>query len=274
MSTLKTFMRRSKVYSARTKKTLPFATKLKRHIAFMHMPKCAGTSLSNALYGLVPLHKRVGVIDANATRLAAGVMHHNVIDWEACHEDLDDPKPCFDLREGELITHMNWKTPLIHGHFLWSDHAYEHFHKDYDFITMLRNPVDRALSNFRMNKNEGILPNDFHVDDWLSSKLGFHHGSTYLRYFSGNAILSIDDAEHHLSTAIENAQKFNLIGCVEKQSLFIQKFQKLYGSKPSIGKDNRAKNDVINLSEKQLSKLNELCRYDHIIYEKFRDWQL
>lgn len=274
MSLMKTALRRRKVYGARVKYTLPFVPKLKRNIAFMHMPKCAGTSLSNALYSLVPLQKRVGVIDANATRLAAGILQHNVVDRLACHEDKNDPKPCFDIREIELINHMCWNTQLIHGHFLWSDLAYAHYHSNYDFITMLRHPIDRALSNFRMNKDRGIIPNDFTIDDWLSSDLGFHHGSTYLRYFSGNAILPCQNANDFLEISFENAKKFKLIGCIEDQSSFVKNFKKLYGPRLSIGRHNTAKAMAVSLSEKQSSKLKELCRFDISIYDYFRDWKI
>jgi hypothetical protein len=48
----------------------------------------------------------------------------------------------------------------VTGHFLWSEKCYNAFHGDYRFVTLLRNPVDRFVSNYLYGRYK--KHSDFH----------------------------------------------------------------------------------------------------------------
>ena len=75
---------------------------------FMHMPKCGGTSLSEAMYGTVPFADRLGVIDAPSTRRAAAILRANRDDLLTCHEDLDTGQPI----KWQCVTQDVDRTPV------------------------------------------------------------------------------------------------------------------------------------------------------------------
>ncbi|MCB1348424.1 MAG: sulfotransferase family 2 domain-containing protein, partial [Maritimibacter sp.] len=151
--------RRAAIVSGRSLKTFT-GSRPKHRSVFLHMPKCGGTSLSEAMYATVPFYERIGVIDAVATRRAAGIVHFDRDDPWVCHEDLENGQKVFDLREQMLLQHMAWDTMLIHGHVLWSERAAAHFGDLYKFVTLLRDPVERTVSNMRMAQRAGLVGDD------------------------------------------------------------------------------------------------------------------
>ena len=62
--------RRLRVYSGRALRGTLLAGP-RHNCLFMHMPKCGGTSISEAMYATVPFGGGVAVIDAVSTRIAA-----------------------------------------------------------------------------------------------------------------------------------------------------------------------------------------------------------
>ena len=161
--------RRAELYSRRSWHTLS-GRHLAEPCAFVHLPKCGGTSLAAGLYGTVPLHRRIGVIDAPSTRRAAAIAAFGRDDPRLAHEDLEHGHLTFALREQMVLTHMAWETPLIHGHFFVTETLLAHFGDRYRFVTMMRDPVARALSNYRMAVRAGVIAED--LDAWLDGPVG------------------------------------------------------------------------------------------------------
>ncbi|MEN0079800.1 MAG: hypothetical protein AAF753_11890, partial [Pseudomonadota bacterium] len=77
--------------------------KLNAPCLFLHLPKCGGTSLAEALYASVPMNKRVGIIDARSTRAAAAILHHDRNDPWTCHDDFENGHQSFALREKLMV---------------------------------------------------------------------------------------------------------------------------------------------------------------------------
>ena len=260
--------RRSRIYSGRIRRSI-FGAGLRHPCIFLHLPKCGGTSLSEALYATVPIQKRVGVIDAVSTRRAASLLEFGIDDAWKCHDDLEFGDRTFDLRESILATHCCWDTQLIHGHVLLSDRIRTHFHGRYKFLTIMRDPIARAISNYRMAVTAGIASND--PDVWLDSQIARAHSTTYLRYLSGRHSIAPEQEAECLERALSALDLFSLIGFLEEIEVFARDFEKIFGANLTLHKYNQAKGTKVQLTDTQMARLYEMCSADREIYQRARD---
>jgi len=262
--------RRSRVYSGRIKRSI-FGAGLRHPAIFLHLPKCGGTSLSEALYATVPIHKRVGVIDALSTRRAASVLAFGEDDAWRCHDDLEHGYHTFDLRERLLLTHGCWHTDLIHGHVLLTDQIRKHLLGRYKLLTIMRDPVARAISNYRMAVAAGIA--DPNPDIWLQSPIARAHCTTYLRYLSGQHSVPKDAETASLVLATEALKDFSLIGFLEDIEGFAHAFERVFGANLSLHKYNQAKGPEITFTSAQKDQLYEMCAADAALYARAKELQ-
>jgi hypothetical protein len=259
--------RRSRIYSGRIRRSI-FGFGLQHPCIFLHLPKCGGTSLSEALYATVPMHKRVGVIDAVSTRRAASILEFGIDDAWKCHDDLEFGDRTFDLREGQLITHCCWNTQLVHGHVLLTDRIRTQFHGRYKFLTIMRDPVERTISNYRMAVAAGIADPDPEV--WLASPIARAHSTTYLRYLSGHHAVTPDQEAHCLEMALAAVDLFSLIGFLDDIDAFTRDFEQQFGARLVLHKYNQAKGGEARLSGAQMARLRDMCVADRAIYDRAR----
>lgn len=259
--------RRSRIYSGRIRRSI-FGTGLRHPCIFLHLPKCGGTSLSEALYATVPIHKRVGVIDAMSTRRAASILEFGIDDAWKCHDDLEYGDRTFDLRERFLITHCCWETQLVHGHVMMSDRMLKHCKDRYKFLTILRDPISRTISNYRMAVAAGIASSD--PDVWLNSPIARVHSTVYLRYLSGHHMVAPEQEAACLESALSALEMFSLIGFLDDITTFAREFEQIFGANLTLHEYNKAKGDEVALTDAQMAKLRDMCAVDQVIYDRAR----
>lgn len=259
--------RRLSILQGRTRRSFPGAAPTARCV-YLHMPKCGGTSLSEAMYATVPFNQRIGVIDAVSTRRATSILHFDEDDAFRCHEDLDTGQLTFDLREGLLLQHMAWDTMLIHGHVFWSEKAEKHFGDTYKYVTMFRDPVARMVSNFRMTQRSGVVKDD--LDTYLETDVAKRHARVYLRYLCGRNDIAEGDVPAQLELAKERIAKFALVGFLDRTDLFLKRYQEIFGVRPRMSQLNAAPDRQPDFSEAQMTRLRELCAPDIAIYDHAR----
>ncbi|MEM7076742.1 MAG: hypothetical protein AAF484_16770 [Pseudomonadota bacterium] len=262
--------RRSRVYSGRIRRSL-LGVGLRFPTVFLHLPKCGGTSLSEALYATVPIQKRVGVIDALATRRAAALMEFGEDDVWRCHDDLEYGHFTFDLRERLLLTHGCWNTALIHGHVLLTDRVRRHLLERYKLLTLMRDPISRTISNYRMAVAVGIADPDPEV--WLGSAIARAHCTTYLRYLSGQHHVDPEAEPESLNRALDALDQFSLIGFIQNLETFSTQFEKTFGAKLTLNRYNQARGPEIELTGPQRDRLHDMCAADSAVYaEALKRW--
>lgn len=259
--------RRASVMGGRARRSWPGSAPRHRSL-FFHMPKCGGTSLSEAMYATVPFNERIGVLDAVATRRAAAMMNFDRDDAWVCHEDLEHGQMTFDLREGLMLQHMAWDTMLIHGHVLWSERAQRHFGEVYKYVTLLRDPVARTVSNFRMTRRSGVVTED--LDAYLEGPVARRHARVYLRYLAGRNDIAEDEVPEALELAKERLSRFALIGFLDETPEFILKYRALFGVQLRMSQLNAAPDSQPGHSEAQMRRLTELCAPDIALYDHAR----
>lgn len=263
-------LRRSRVYSGRIKRSV-FGVGLRHPAVFLHLPKCGGTSLSEALYSTVPIHKRIGVIDAMSTRRAASILAFGKDDPWRCHDDLEHGHYTFDLRERILLTHGCWNSALLHGHVLLTERLREHLLSKYKLLTIMRDPVARTISNYRMAIAAGIADPD--PNAWLQSPISRAHSTTYLRYLSGQHSVPASEEAACLRRATKALQDFALIGFLEEIERFTQAFEHIFGAALRLHKYNQAKGPEVTFARSQLDQIHDICTADLTLYKAAQELQ-
>jgi hypothetical protein len=201
-----------------------------------------------------------------STRRAASILEFGVDDAWNCHDDLEYGDRSFDLRERFLITHCCWESQLVHGHVLMSDRMQKHCKERYKFLTIMRDPVERAISNYRMAVNAGIASSD--PDIWLGSPIARAHTTTYLRYLSGNHLVAADQEAACLERALSTLKLFTLIGFLDDIASFARDFERIFGAHLNLREYNKAKGAEVVLNDTQMAKLREMCVSDQKIYDQ------
>ncbi len=251
------FRQRSRLYMGRSLRTV---SGLRKPCVFMHVPKCGGTSVSEALYATVPLHRKIGILDSPSIRSALAIQHTGRDDL-SFHDEGPRADQITRFRESLLLMHMCHRATLIHGHFLFSETAWQHFGDRYRYITILRDPVARTISNYRMDRRTGNFSGEF--DDYLASDHGRRQALHKLRYFSGMATVTPAQEAEAMVLALRNIERFSLIGFLEDLDGFARDFATLFGVRPWIPHYNSAAEDKpFRITDAQRDRLNTLCAPD------------
>jgi hypothetical protein len=257
--------RRARVLAGRARRTA-FGRGIGAPCLFLHLPKCGGTSLAEALYAAVPFDQRIGVIDAPSTRRAAAIARFGRDDPLLCHEDLEHGAETFALRERIALMHLCWGTRLIHGHLLLTDGLAAHLGPAYRIVTVMRHPVERAISNFRMAAQAGVVTPD--PEAWLRGPVARRHATVNLRYLAGQSSVGAADEAACAERAMAALDRLALVGFLDRLPRFVTDFADLFGPKVALGRSNAAKGPAVALSGPQRRRLEELCGVDIAIHDR------
>ncbi|WP_299842362.1 sulfotransferase family 2 domain-containing protein [uncultured Paracoccus sp.] len=261
------FKQRSRLYAGRSLRTVA-GQSLSAPCVFLHVPKCGGTSVSEALYATVPLHRKIGILDSPSIRRALAMQATGQDDL-SFHDEGPNAEATTRFREALVLMHMAHQATLIHGHFLWSETAWQHFGDRYRYVTILRDPVARTISNYRMDKRSGTFTGDF--DAFLDSAEGRRKALHKLRYFSGMATVTPDEEAEALELARRNMQRFTLIGFLDDLPGFASDFARIFGPRPRIPHYNMAEDRPVQLTDDQMDRLRALCAPDLELYQLARE---
>jgi hypothetical protein len=146
-----------------------------------------------------------------------------------------------------------------------------------EYITFLRDPVQRVVSHYRMQYRKKVLPSSFAIDpsrsDW---NLGNHpifarsldNGQT--RVLAGASLDLPFGActEEHLCQAKGNMDRhFKFVGLTEQFDLSIMLLRRICGwGWHFYVPDNKASNGSIQLSTAMLESIRHLNRFDYELY--------
>lgn len=110
-------------------------------VAFLHIPKCAGTSLDYAIRR--PRGYFDGLLDFDGEVFVSRAT-------EGAKYDFTSPVLWHNTQVASL-RFMHYGAPVVSGHFSLHPSALE-FAGDYRFVTLLRKPVERWISHYRYAK--------------------------------------------------------------------------------------------------------------------------
>jgi sulfotransferase famil protein len=246
----------------------------KENIFFLHLPKCAGTSISHAIkacYQTLDLKANSSLLSISA-KASSDVV--KMIDQTDYPHDITDDSPILAVREHLLLYFMSLDTTkYISGHFTFSDVAYREFHSKYAFITVLRDPVNRWISSYFFNryKSNDHRKIEEDITTHLQSKFGQSQGYEYVKFIGGADRTGNYTSRSAIDRAKNNLHKFDIIGFLEHQDVFLKQFQHRFGKKLKIEKKNQ--NPVLKtqresvISDEIKAKIKECCKPDCEVYQ-------
>lgn len=242
---------------------------LGHHVIFHHVPKCGGTSLNRAL--------RLRYMLSQAPIMANSTVRAMESFFESFEEHpLEFHHQVHLFRKQMLHYYMSADIAFITGHVGFCDVAYQNYRNRYKFITVLRHPVDRFISDYMDLSVRGAsyYKTGLDIEAYLQTDEARIRARTLGIYFSSaRKIATKMDADDY-ALAAENLAKFDLVGFVDQMGEFNQQLNRLLGVKIKIGHENRSIADPSRkkqaFSDSVIDRINEMCAQDVALYEAIR----
>lgn len=244
-----------------------FSGGLKRNCCFVHIPKCAGTSLNQALASVCGLRQSYSRVNSVPSRRSTAILYD--VQPEEMFSDSPEAdkayQAIFDHREALAMYALASGETVLSGHFLYSDRAFRAFGDRYGFITVLRAPISRMISHYGYIQATGELKVSF--EDYLGSALARRHGSEMTRYLAGTPDRSEDELADALAQAKENLRNFAVVGFTEDMDSFAKDFQTAFQAPLKIPRHNTAKGAKPKLTPNQTAALQHISGIDQDLYD-------
>jgi len=237
-------------------------------VVYHHVPKCGGTSVARSLR----LRYFLSQTSINAASTVETMKQLYPGDSKAEHY-----RRLRDFRESLLLYYLYSDVRWVNGHVRYSETAYRLFSGSYKFITVLREPVSRYLSNYKeCYKKNSYAGTDLDLEDYMDTFEGRMQGCMYSEYFSGLPADADFRSEAAVNAAKQNLQKLDLVGFTHEMRDFAGKSGKLLGVHISIGHENvgRNKTDTASsaIKESTIDSIRALCKTDIEIYDFIRKY--
>ncbi|WP_099237330.1 sulfotransferase family 2 domain-containing protein [Synechococcus sp. BDU 130192] len=265
-------------------KTLSASEKINKYLekrfsyqktVFLHIPKCGGTSISSAISRAICANHN-GYVDPIMTRYLAQKLSKN-------HTTTAEIELLFNMRRALFFERFEKQEPYIYGHFPVIKQCLLD-QGNYMFMTILREPVERFISQFKyylatrvLNKKKSVTHDEIKVlwDDYFYSDLAQFHANILVSYLDDKSPDGIGTSDS-LERAVTNLKYFKIIGTLDRLDLFAQKFNNKTNRALDIevvknktaDKMLQEQNFLINsfFTEQRNQEIRQLCRQDISFY--------
>ncbi len=233
---------------------------INKRIFFLHLPKCGGTSIDNAIQSCYRTSEIGHLNDVACVKSA-----------ELLGKSLDDHR-----RNLLLYYLLQQHIKYLSGHFAYSKRAYEECCQRWHFVTLLRHPVDRWFSHFFYNRHKkgGHFKITEDLSTFVESERAFMLGRLYVRNLAEGA----DQPDQHtvdmskaVASAIKALEGFTLVGCLEHLDIMCNQFKQLFGGRLIVPKSNinplHKSQQQKHISDTIKSRVEEICKPDMEVYK-------
>lgn len=235
-----------------------------RRICFSHVPKCAGSAIAAAIpREAFPLRERMLFRNFSVALGASEIA--------ASHAGL----PPMKLREYVLAYHLALpQYKYAGGHVHCPPSLVERFGHNWAFVTILRDPVDRWISEYVYNrfKVSDWAKNDLPVEEFIDTETAKMSGQTYLRYFSSLDATSPLPTTAHVDEAVTNLARFSVVGTIEHFNEWMARFRQEIGVSLKVPitniSPNKGEADRIKARPELMREITRLCEADIAVYRR------
>lgn len=211
-------------------------------LVFVHMPKCGGTSVLEAVGERIPAHRRVQVDFGAMVR--AGL---RTVDARLLGTGFRDDLTCARYL---LCYHLERGATYVAGHLPVSEAVVAHYDPEVRFVTLLRDPVERWKSAYLFIKR---LPDplginqpsiDFQgapADEFarvMESGMGLLMGSVMTSLLAGAYPRDRDHALELAESARRVLDGFSVVGRLDDLDAFEAELARLMGTGLRIARTN------------------------------------
>lgn len=234
--------------------------RVKNKIFFLHMPKCGGTSVNEAIQRSFGSNEKTSYfhLRARASFRAAEMTQSQLTTF----------------REQLLIYCMYSNDyRYISGHFNYNHRVFQEFRNEWSYITILRQPVQKWISQYFYDRYKiGFhCKINSNIEEFVDSERGISFGSEYVKKLlepSTNLDLRSDEA---INLAIKNLSNFRLVGVLEELSTFISNYENIFGVRLKVNQKNSNPLSKVQqqekITDKVLQKIEEICQPDNLVYQ-------
>jgi hypothetical protein len=239
---------------------------IRRKICYIHIPKCGGISIKNSITSLYGLRSYVSPGHVFHLDAAASVKSATKVEMGLS-----------DHRKNLLHYALSSKAKFISGHFLLGEDVLNTYGDNWEFITMLRDPVKRWISNFyynKFNKNPNhVWKIDQDIEEFISTDRATAYGNDYVRQIIGvpnNSTALMDD---NIKKSIKILEKFAVVGILEDMENFQIDFKKSFNVQINLLRENKS---PVNLQKQPviaddvMNAIIKLCEPNLAIYNHFK----
>lgn len=220
-------------------------------VVFTHIPKAAGTTLDRLLKG-------VGMVNQLPWKRAYGTVYDQYL-GEGKRESLAD---FLEWKEA-----ARQKVRILTGHVPFGIH--EHLPRKAKYVTILRDPVSRTVSHYKM----GISRGGWSADDSMESvfERGGLVSDVQVRMLAGVVSAEETVTQQTLDTALENlSQHYMLVGFSNTFNEFTSLLLGYLGAPNALlGNEQSARVELSDEKEQHLKHIaQEFNRWDSMLYEQ------
>ncbi|MBR9895060.1 sulfotransferase family 2 domain-containing protein [Alteromonas sp.] len=234
---------------------------LNKKICYVHIPKCGGTALQKAIvasYGIKNYLNQSArfVLDAGASKRATEIKGGDLVEQR------------FTL----LHYALNSRAKFVSGHFSINEDVLNKYGNEWHFITLMRDPLEKWVSNFFFNKyntdNAHAWKIDDDIEDYLKTERAKKDGCDYATQILGMSHNEINMSEEAINKAASLFKRFSVIGFVDEMNEFEHQFQRCFGVPLALKSENASpvRADKKVLSEDILREIKALCEPNIAIY--------
>ncbi len=150
--------------------------------------------------------------------------------------------------------------------------------KNWSFLTILRDPVDRWLSNYFFNRHRQQDRDHFgtslDLEAYLETSDAVENGQLYLAFANGGHFPE-GDLDKAIADAIAVYKQFELIGILGHVDAFLDAFENKWNVRPKMAQSNaspasRSDRDAA-LSPAIVQRIEDICAPDRAIYAAIKD---